>query len=120
MLVVDDHCDAADTLACLLPLLFDCTAHVAYSGVDALIKAELIAPQVVILDFPMPGMDGCEVARRMRERPSGRRVRIITLSWGGDDLQVCGKLAGIDVHLMKPVSADVLFDALMIGRACAP
>lgn len=121
MLVVDDHSDAADTLACLLPLLFACTVRVAYSGAEALVLAELISPQLVILDIPMPGIDGCEVARRMRQRPWGRQARIITLSWRGvDDDDCCGQLAGIDSHLTKPVSADELFDALAIGRAWRP
>jgi CheY-like chemotaxis protein len=114
---VDDQNDSADLLASLLPLVHDCTAHVAYSGAEALVLADLVRPQVVILDITMPGMDGCEAARRMRERSWGKHAFIITLSGWGDEEPCCAQ-AEIDAHLMKPISIDALLGVLAKGRAC--
>lgn len=115
VVVVDDQNDSADLLASLLPLVYECTAHAAYSGAEALVLAELVRPQVVILDVTMPGMDGCEVARRMRERPWGKLASIITIS-GWDEDQHCCARANIDFHLRKPVTIDALLEVLAKGR----
>lgn len=117
VLVVDDQNDSADLLASLLPLVYDCTAHAAYSGAEALVLAELVRPQVVILDVTMPEMDGCEAARRMRERPWGKHASIITLS-GWDDDQHCCAQSNIDFHLEKPVTIDALLEVLAKCRSC--
>lgn len=118
VLVVDDQNDSADLLASLLPLVYGCTAHVAYSGAEALVMGELVRPQVVILDIAMPGMDGCEAARQMRERPWGKDAFIITLSGWGDGDEHCCAQATIDFHLCKPVTIETLLAALMKGWAC--
>lgn len=118
VLIVDDQNDSADLLASLLPLVYDCTAHVAYSGADALVVADLVRPQVVILDITMPGMDGCEAARQIRERPWGKHASIITLSgWGDGDGHCCAQ-TNVDFHLSKPVTIDTLLGVLAKGRAC--
>lgn len=117
VLVVDDQNDSADTLVDLLPLVYDCTAHAAYSGAEALVLAELVRPQIVILDITMPGMDGCEAARRMRERPWGKQASIITLSGWEDDEHCCTQ-ATIDFHLKKPVTITALLAVLAKGRSC--
>lgn len=116
ILVVDDQNDSADLLTSLLPLVYECTAYAAYSGAEALDLADLVCPQVVILDITMPGMDGCETARLMRERPWGRRASIITLSGWGDDEHCCAQTT-IDFHLSKPVTIDALLWVLAKGRA---
>lgn len=121
VLIVDDNRDSADILACLLPFLVDCTPHIADSGIQALAMGDLLCPQVVILDISMPGMSGCEAARLMRERPWGRKARIITLSgWSEADARCGGTLAAIDFHLTKPVSMDGLSKALTISPPCVP
>lgn len=117
VLVVDDNADAADTLASLLTI-FDCTVHVAYSGVEALAVGDLLWPQLVFLDIGMPGMDGCETARRMRERPWGGQARIAALTgWGDDDRRCRAAQAVIDAHFTKPVTADALLRFLADVRA---
>lgn len=117
VLVVDDQDDSANLLASLLPLVYDCTAHAAYSGAGALALGDLLRPEIVILDVTMPGMDGYEAARRMRERPWGEHALIITLSGWGDDQQCCAQ-ANIDFHLRKPVTIDALVEVLAKGRTC--
>ena len=117
VLVVDDNADAADTLASLLAI-FDCTVNVAYSGAEALALGDVLRPEIVILDIAMPDMNGCETARRIRERPWGRQTAIVALSaWGDDATRCCTKEAGMNFHLTKPVTADVLLGVLAGVRA---
>ena len=68
LLVVDDNQDAANSLAMLLRLQGH-EVRVAYSGMAALEMTKTYTPDVVFLDIGMPGMDGYEVARRMRQQP---------------------------------------------------
>lgn len=117
VLVVDDNADAADILASLLAF-FNCTVEVAYSGSEALVLGDAQHPQLVILDLGMPGMDGCETARRMRERPWGRQACIAALTaWSIDDAPCCSTQAGMDYHLTKPLRVAVLAEILARLRA---
>jgi len=117
VLVVDDNVDAADILATLLSV-FDCTVQVAYSGSEALALGEALRPQLVILDLDMPGMDGCEAARRMREQSWGPHACIVALTaWSGGDIPCCIVEAGMDYHFTKPMRVDALVDILAALRA---
>lgn len=112
ILVVDDNRDAAESLATLLALLGAQTA-VAFSGMDALEKAEGFRPSLGILDIGMPGMDGCELARRFRAHPQHHGMGLIALTgWGQPDDRVRIARAGFDHHLLKPVDMDELSAAL--------
>ena len=71
LLVVDDNQDAADSLAMLLRLQGH-DVRVAHSGQAALEMTKAYRPDLVFLDIGMPGMDGYEVARRLRQRPARR------------------------------------------------
>jgi signal transduction histidine kinase len=112
MLVVDDNRDAADSLSELLGTV-GATISVAYSGEQAL---QVVAEQevdVAILDIGMPGMDGCEVARRLRARPGGERLTLIALTgWGQEGDRRRAKAAGFDHHLLKPVTVGRLLKLL--------
>jgi PAS domain S-box-containing protein len=108
VLVVDDNVDAASTLDLLLRSLGHET-RVAYDGVKALEIAGVFDPNVVLLDIGMPGLDGYEVARRLRALKPGRRFRIVALTgWGQDSDREKAKEAGFDVHLVKPVDLSAL------------
>ena len=102
LLVVDDNVDAADSLAMLLRLQGH-QVEVAYDGAKAL---ELIAasrPDLVFLDIGMPGMDGYEVARRIRRTIGVEKTRVIALSgWGQAEDRRRSAEAGFDHHLVKP------------------
>jgi len=112
ILVVDDNRDAAESLAALLGLL-GAQAAVAFSGLDALAKAEHFHPSVGILDIGMPGMDGCELARRLRAHPRLHGIGLIALTgWGQPDDRLRIAQAGFDHHLLKPVDVDELTLAL--------
>lgn len=112
VLIVDDNEDAADTLASLL-LIFEHTAHVAYSGIEALAVGDMLRPQLVILDIAMPRMDGWETARLIRERPWGRLACIVALTaWDDDDSRRRTNKASMDFHLTKPLAVESLLGIL--------
>jgi signal transduction histidine kinase len=104
ILIVDDNSAHADSLAQLLSLGGH-EAHTVYDGDDALSVFEAIAPDVVLLDLGMPGMDGCEVCRRLRALPSGRDIVIIAVTgWGQQADRARTAAFGFDAHLVKPVN----------------
>jgi signal transduction histidine kinase/ActR/RegA family two-component response regulator len=108
ILVVDDSRDAAESLAMLLVSL-GADVHTAGDGPAALEKVVACRPSVILLDIGMPGMDGLEVARRVRQLPESRELTVIALSgWGQDEDRRRSREAGIDYHLVKPVNLDEL------------
>ncbi|HEX4611240.1 MAG TPA: response regulator, partial [Urbifossiella sp.] len=112
VLVVDDDPDAAESTATLLDLAgFD--ARTATTGEDALRQAEDAPPNAVFLDLMMPGMDGYELARRLREQVPGRRPFLVAVSGCAlpDDHRRSAD-AGLDLHLAKPVEPAVLVGVL--------
>jgi CheY-like chemotaxis protein len=118
LLVVDDNRDAADSLALVLRSL-GAQVQVAYDGAAALEEFERFGPDFVLLDLGMPGMDGLEVARRVRERANGRAVALVALTgWGQADDRERTRAAGFDQHLVKPVDMGALL--ALLGRALAP
>lgn len=112
ILIVDDNIDAADTLAALLTFEGYETI-VTHDGPTALAKFDELAPQIVLLDIGMPGMDGYQVARELRSRAEGRRARLIALTgWGSERDRERTREAGFDEHLVKPVEFDQLVHLL--------
>ena len=104
MLVVDDNHDAASSLAMLLELDGHAVA-MAHNGTSALAAAEAHRPEITLLDLGLPGMDGYEVCRRIRERPWGGRMILVALTgWGLEEDRSRTRAAGFDGHLVKPVS----------------
>ncbi|MFN2644162.1 MAG: PAS domain S-box protein [Burkholderiales bacterium] len=112
VLVVDDNVDAAATLDLLLRSLGHET-RVAHDGVQALDIAREFRPEVILLDIGMPGLDGYEVARRLRAMNHGTNFRIVAITgWGQESDRVKSKEAGFDLHLVKPVDLGVLSKVL--------
>ena len=108
VLVVDDNADAAGTLDMFVKALGHQT-RVAYDGEQALQVFDEFKPDIVLLDIGLPGMNGYEVARRLRSR-GGKAFRIIAVTgWGQADDRRQSAEAGFDLHLVKPVDeADLL------------
>lgn len=118
ILVVDDNVDGAKSLALLLKLAGH-TTSIAYSGPAALERARSFAPEVVFLDIGLPGMNGYEVARRLRAEPNGAALTLVALTgWGTDDDRKRAHDAGFDHHLTKPVDAAQVH-ALLADRSAA-
>jgi CheY-like chemotaxis protein len=106
ILLVEDQPDCASLLARLLGRLGH-QACVAPDGPAALEKAGREPPDVVLLDIGLPGMDGYEVAARLRQDSGRKPPFIIALSGHADDGER-RQAAGIDLHLLKPVEFDAL------------
>jgi PAS domain S-box-containing protein len=122
VLVVDDNQDAAESIRTLLELL-EAEARVAFDGAQALALFREYDANIVLLDIGMPGMDGYEVARALRERYPERNVQIVALTgWGQDQDRARTRAAGFDRHLVKPVdfaTLEALFESLPTPSAVA-
>jgi signal transduction histidine kinase/ActR/RegA family two-component response regulator len=104
VLIVDDNVDAAESLATILRLQGN-EVMSASDGHEALRIAESARPDVVILDIGLPGLDGYEVARRIRAHPWGAAMLLVALSgWGQPEDKRRSVEAGLSHHLVKPVN----------------
>ena len=112
ILVVDDYVDTAKSLAILLRRKGH-TVQVAHDGPTALALVPTFQPQVIVLDIGLPGMDGYEVATRLRNAPELHETVLIALTGYGqqDDLQRT-KQAGFHHHLIKPIKIQTLYALL--------
>jgi len=118
ILVVDDLIASAETLMTLLEMEgFD--VRIAHEGVTALRIADEFCPDAVLLDIGLPGMNGFEVAQRMREQPSTREALLIALTGYGEAASRIRSLrAGFDYHLVKPADVTLVLALLADpGRA---
>lgn len=114
ILVVDDNVDAADTLRVLLGLDGFMVAT-AYDGVAAVAQVQAVKPDAVVMDIGMPGMDGYDAARLIRQQPGGPEIVLIALTgWGQTTDRQRASQAGFDHHLVKPVDYDLLRKCLQI------
>jgi len=104
ILVVDDNRDAAEALAALLEILGHRTT-VLHDGLEALESALRSPPDFMLLDIGLPGMDGIEVAQRLRDVPERDRIRLIACTgYGREDDARRIEAAGFDRHLVKPIT----------------
>ena len=118
VLVVDDNQDAAQSMALLLQLLHH-DVRACNDGTSALAAVSERRPQLILLDLGMPGMDGFEVARRLRAEPGGALVIVALSGWGQQTDRDRTTEAGFDRHLVKPVAAgelERLLDDVAAGR----
>jgi signal transduction histidine kinase/DNA-binding response OmpR family regulator len=112
VLIVDDNTDAAHSLA----LLMESGGHEArlcYDGPSALSEAQNFLPEVVLLDIGLPGLDGLEVARRLRAMNLSPRPLLVALTgYGQNDDVRRSQEAGFDHHLVKPADPQTLIALL--------
>jgi signal transduction histidine kinase/ActR/RegA family two-component response regulator len=119
VLVVDDNRDAANSLGALLRML-GAEVDVVHDGEAALHAFSTQHPEVVLLDLGMPGMDGYEVARRLRQRDDARDVMLIALTgWGQERDRLNSRAAGFDHHLIKPADLHAL-QSLLASAVARP
>jgi signal transduction histidine kinase/CheY-like chemotaxis protein len=112
ILVVDDTVDSAESLAMLLRLLGN-EVRTVHDGRFALETAVAYRPEVVLLDIGLPGMDGLEICRRLRQQPDGDRALIVALTgYGREEDRQNSQEAGFDAHLVKPVELESLQELL--------
>jgi PAS domain S-box-containing protein len=112
ILVVDDNKDTADGLVRLLKLLGN-EVQMAHDGTSAIDLARIHKPEFVLLDIGLPGMDGYQVAQKLREEPCCKAAIVIAVSgYGQDEDRRRSREAGFDHHLVKPVDFDALISLL--------
>ncbi|MFS2004545.1 response regulator [Duganella sp. CT11-25] len=117
ILIVDDNNEAADITAELLGMYGYQTA-VAYAGRTGLETARTFAPDVILLDLGMPGMDGYVVAGALRALPDFDHVTLIAFTaWGDSVTRQRVRDTGFDEHIIKPASLDHILRAIGKGMA---
>jgi CheY-like chemotaxis protein len=108
ILVVEDDPESLQMMGALLAL-WGYEPRLVPAGPAALDAVDQEMPDVVLLDLGLPGMDGFEVARRLRRRPGGDAVFIAAVTaYRGEEHQRQAREAGFDRYLMKPVDIDTL------------
>ncbi len=108
VLVTDDNVDGAETLAIVLRLVGH-DVRVAHSGPDAVEIAAAFRPEVIFLDIGMPGMDGFETARRLRELGGIEQTVLVAVTgYGQESDRQRAREAGFDEFLVKPASPEAV------------
>jgi CheY-like chemotaxis protein len=112
VLVVDDNPDVAESLTWMLEGLAR-EVKMTHSGAEAIEVATAFRPDVILCDLGMPGMDGYEVARRLRQESGLAHVLLAALSgYGEEEARRRSKEAGFDRHLVKPIDRTTLEELL--------
>jgi two-component system CheB/CheR fusion protein len=108
VLLVEDNHDAAEGLVMLLEVLGH-RVQVVHDGVRALDAGQRNVPDVMLIDIGLPGMDGYELARRIRRHPDLKGIVLVALTgYAQEDDRQRAFAAGFDYHLVKPVDVDAL------------
>jgi CheY-like chemotaxis protein len=110
ILVVDDNLDAAESLALVLQFMGH-DVRTAFDGLGAIDAYREFAPDVMLLDIGLPGLNGYDVARQIRAEGNGKSARLLLVAltgWGQEDDVRRSSEAGFDIHMVKPVSISVL------------
>jgi signal transduction histidine kinase len=109
VLIVDDNADAAEMLACLLGEAAGFTVRTANDGASALVLLEEFTPDVAVLDIGLPGMDGYELAQRLRRDPRFTSIKMVALTgYGTEQDRKRAFDSGFDAHCIKPVALESL------------
>lgn len=112
VLVVEDNLDSMHSLVLLLREMGH-NADFAINGYAALEAAAIMRPDFVFLDLGLPGIDGFDVCRRMKNNPLLKSVRVIAITgYNSEEHQARSKAAGCELHLAKPVDPAVLESVL--------
>jgi CheY-like chemotaxis protein len=114
VIVVDDQIDFADSTGMLLRQLgYD--AQVFHSAIDVLraVGARKLQADVVLCDIGMPGMDGCELARQLRQRPGFEKIVLAAVTgFGEEEYMQAAIAAGFDYRFVKPFHPGEIEDFL--------
>jgi signal transduction histidine kinase len=112
VMVVEDNLDSAEAMMLMLRAMGH-QVTLANDGREALDMARREVPDVILLDIGLPGLDGYQLARRLRGMPETRAARLIAVSgYGQDSDRERSAAAGFDLHLVKPVDPAALADAI--------
>jgi two-component system, sensor histidine kinase len=120
VLVVDDNRDFATSLAAVLELDGH-TVRLAFDGQSAMTLAHEFRPDLAFLDLGLPGLNGFDLARRLRAEPATRDTHLIALTgWGQDKDRAQTREAGFDLHFVKPVDPSAIAEVIERFAPTAP
>jgi two-component system CheB/CheR fusion protein len=119
VVVVDDNVDGAESLASLLGMLGH-QVRVAHDGPSGIVAVGGFDPDLVLLDIGLPGLDGYEVARRLRRDPACRAVLVAVSGYGRDEDRRNAREAGFAHHFVKPMEFDTFRALLESVRTVRP
>jgi CheY-like chemotaxis protein len=112
ILIVDDNEDFATSLATVLRKMGN-DVRVQTDGIAGLAVANGFRPDWAVLDIGMPGMNGYELARRLRAAPETRHTMLVAVTGYGQPAdRAAGSEAGFDHYLVKPVEVEQLLDLM--------
>lgn len=112
ILVVDDDGDMAQSMARLLEHSGH-HAEIALDGYQAIDMARRLRPGYVLIDLGLPGLDGYQVASRIREELDGPKVLIAVTGYGNEEHRRRAMAAGFDQFFVKPIDQEAL-DTLLV------
>lgn len=110
ILIVDDELGNAEVLSLILEEE-GYRVHCAANGQEGLERMREVQPDLVVLDFMMPIMDGAEMGRQLRAMPDQAHVKVLMNS-SLPEANVRGRFGGYDVFLRKPYSIQLALDAI--------
>jgi CheY-like chemotaxis protein len=106
VLIVEDDDDSREMLSEIITVL-GYRAHAARDYPQALDAVGKAPPDVAFVDLGLPGVDGCEVARRLRKHPACQSLYLVALTgYGNPEDEAATRAAGFDEHLLKPLGVD--------------
>jgi signal transduction histidine kinase len=112
ILIIEDNQDGREMLRALLTIAGH-EVHASADGPSGVAAAAQVAPDLVLIDIALPGMEGYEVARRIRASNGGKSMRLVAISGFGQAEDRRRSLeAGFDAHLTKPFSIETLGEFL--------
>jgi two-component system, cell cycle response regulator DivK len=114
VLLVEDHDDTRDAAVMFLKVQ-KLKVEIAVTGLQAIAMARMLSPDVIVMDLGLPGMDGWEATRQLKQDPKTRHIPIIAISahaMSSDEERAKG--VGCDLYLRKPCPPSELMEA--IGR----
>lgn len=108
VLVVDDNKNQVESIAMLLKIL-GCEVRAAHDGISALEALKEFVPEFALIDIGLPGIDGFEIARRIRKIDEFKNIVLIAQTgWGREEDRAESRQAGFDYHLVKPLDFQLL------------
>jgi CheY-like chemotaxis protein len=114
ILVVDDNRDAANALARLISS-FGHEAKAVYDGLQAVDEAATFLPDMALIDIQMPGLDGYEVVKRIRQQQESKHIILVAVTGlAAEEDKRQAYECGFDLHVAKPMGVDKLKELLAL------
>jgi DNA-binding response OmpR family regulator len=108
VLIVDDEANIVISLEFLMAQA-GYTVEIARTGDEALLKIARFAPDLILLDVMLPGMNGFDICQRIRQTPAWRHIKVVMLTAKGREVEITKGLAlGADAYITKPFSTKAL------------